>query len=178
MGLRMLHRHLQAALDQMTVIAREFVHSAPAAAKYAELGVGRHIRHVTDHVQSLVDGAQIGTIDFNFRTRDSDTERNPHHALSLIEQQQRRLDQLATRDFEQAITVISEMSFDQSLSRGFQSTLAREVLYLINHTIHHAAYVKVMLQQHQVFLPAEIGLAPCTMSYERQKRAACVALAS
>ena len=174
----MLHSHLQAALDQMAVIAREFVPSTALAAKYAELGVGRHIRHVTDHIQALVDGAQTGTIDFNFRTRDSDTERSPQHALGLIEQQQRRLQQLSGRDIEQAVVVISEMSFDQSLSRGFQSTLAREVLYLINHTIHHAAYVKIMLQQHQVMLPAEIGLAPCTMSYERQKRAACVALAS
>ena len=47
------------------------------------------------------------------------------------------------------------------------SNYARELLYLINHAIHHVAIIKLILEHNGVSVPSYIGLAPGTASYLR-----------
>jgi hypothetical protein len=173
----MLLENLQLALDQIDLVV-QMLHASPNKpnSHFVELGIGRHVRHVTDHVQALLDGARRDQIDFNYRTRNSATEHDTAAALALIAQQKMRIDSLRSLDLNRAVLVLSEISFDASLSRSFHSSVAREVVYLINHTIHHAAYIKLLLANREFALPAHIGLAPCTASHVRHS--ACVALAS
>ena len=52
-------------------------------------------------------------------------------------------------------------------SEKMTSNIGRELLYLINHSIHHMAYATLLARTHGIELPAGIGLAPGTASYER-----------
>ncbi|NJR44220.1 hypothetical protein HC761_01925, partial [bacterium] len=145
-NLAVLPETLQAALAQIELMVLTLHHgAAPIHALYLDLNVGRHVRHVCDHAQALLDGVAAAQINYNFRTRDSETERSSAFALALIASLKTRLGALHACDTPHAIQVLSEMSFADAQSGEFQSTLARELLYLINHTIHHAAYIKLLL---------------------------------
>jgi hypothetical protein len=176
MELPMLLDSLHAAVAQLLTILKALQQHAQGESIYVQSGVGRHIRHASDHLQALLEAEQKKPIDYNYRTRGSDMESQIDSALAKINAQQKALDWLRHADTQAVITIQSEMSFACTLNGSFQSSLAREMLYLINHTIHHAAYIKLSLQKHQIVLPEDVGLAPCTLSH--LKAQACAALAS
>jgi len=66
-----------------------------------------------------------------------------------------------------ALRVRSEICCDQEISLEFESNLARELLYLINHTIHHAAYMKLIAEKNGVDIEDTVGLAPSTSTFLR-----------
>jgi hypothetical protein len=175
MELPMLLNSLLAATQQLHVVLTTLQTRDNGAALYVETGVGRHIRHASDHLQALLDSSQTHSIDYNFRTRDSDTEKSIESALALLARQRVQLTAMSAFDLHSGVKVISEISFSATLNGAFQSSLAREMLYLINHTIHHAAYIKLVLKNKGVTLPDEIGLAPCTLSHMKAQNTAHVA---
>ncbi len=171
----MLLNSLIAATQQLVIVLKTLNLRDDGAMLYLESGVGRHIRHASDHLQALLDSASTRSIDYNFRTRDSDTEKRMESALALLLKQQTHLAAMGAVDLHTGVKVISEISFSTTLNGAFQSSLAREMLYLINHTIHHAAYIKLVLKNKGVELPEDIGLAPCTLSYMKAQATAHVA---
>ena len=69
----------------------------------------------------------------------------------------------------QDIQVYSEIDCLQTQNMTFKSSVAREFLYLINHTIHHAAHISLIASQHNVEIPLNTGMAPCTMTFLRSQ---------
>jgi len=49
--------------------------------------------------------------------------------------------------------------------------LERELLYTLNHTVHHMAYVALLLQSNGEEVNATIGVAPATASHRRTRLA-------
>lgn len=134
---------------------------------FIEQRIGKHIRHILDHFDAVLAGLKTGRIDYNQRQRESLAERDrnaAHIRLSVIRDNWPSAVQL-----RQPVKVISEVAFDHSYSEVFDSSLARECLYLVNHTIHHVAYVKLLLAHAGTVLPANIGIAPATASFERRQ---------
>ena len=129
-------------------------------------GIGDHVRHVLDHYRALRNGLPNGQIDYNFRTRNSPEQSNTNVALDNIDELIQWLGQLNyTQD---NIQVISEISLQACQSEQMNSNVERELLYLINHSIHHMAYASLLAKMSKVPVPHYIGLAPGTATYERQ----------
>jgi len=70
------------------------------------------------------------------------------------------------------VVVISEIDCAQSIVQRFDSSVDREFLYLINHTLHHLAYVGLVLSHAGLALPPHVGVAPGTASFLRQEQVA------
>lgn len=138
---------------------------------YATSGIGRHVRHVVDHFRALQGGVESGIVNYDVRHRDSDMEQIADLGLAEIQDLISWLQSLATD--ETPVEVVSEISCLHDESRHFQSNIRRELLYLINHTIHHAAYAALIARQNGVDPDAGIGLAPATATYLRYDRAEC-----
>jgi uncharacterized damage-inducible protein DinB len=146
---------------------------------YQNVGIGRHVRHIVDHFNALKDRKQIANgeaktsplsiIDYNQRSRDSDIERDFERGQSIVKALSHLPAALDPASLNQPVQVRAEISGTHTENGEFQSTLAREILYLINHTIHHAAYIKLLLRGESLLLPAHIGIAPCTASFLRNK---------
>lgn len=136
---------------------------------FVGLGVGKHLRHIYDHFLAVKQGVNGGCIDYNLRNRggllevDIEASRQQLNVLFLWCNQ---LPEYAAI-FHQTLRVESEVDCLQQVLLPFDSTLARELLYLMNHTIHHVAYVKLLLSTQNVVLPAAVGLAPSTATFER-----------
>ena len=161
-----LHDVTIEALDQVRLLI-DSVEGASGASEnlYATSGIGAHVRHVADHFRAFQAGAESGTVDYNVRRRECQLERRSDLGLLEIETLTTWLQTVASN--EVPVKVVSEISCLQTQTAQFQSNTNRELLYLINHTIHHAAYAALLARQHGVTPGPGIGFAPATASYLR-----------
>ena len=147
---------------------------------FVELGVGRHLRHIYDHFLAAQPAALCAhnnndvSIDYNSRNREALIERDLLASQQALAALLQWCQQLPADDvlFNYPVVVISEVNCLQQTSASFNSYIARELLYLMNHAIHHLAYIKLLLCGVGIELPSHVGIAPSTASYQRQRAAA------
>lgn len=127
--------------------------------------VGEHTRHILDHYRAVNLGLANNCINYNLRTRNSKEEAD---ATAAIENIQMLIAWLNTLEYESiAIEIISEISVSETQSKTIASCLERELLYLINHSIHHLAYAALAAKSLGISVPNHIGVAPSTVTYRR-----------
>ena len=140
---------------------------------YIECNLGKHIRHICDHFLALKHGINTKLVDYNNRNRGTKIETDSDVAMLQLQQLIDWLKSYETEtnlvDLDQDIQVFSEIDCLQTQNMNFKSTVAREFLYLINHTIHHAAHISIIAKQHGVEIPLNTGMAPCTMTFLRSQ---------
>lgn len=133
---------------------------------FIEQRIGAHIRHVHDHFRSLFIGLESGIVDYNLRNRESSEELYLQTCLTEHDKVFAKLN--AVDNLVGKIEIISEINCHTTENLQMTSSIERELLYLINHTIHHAAIIKHIMDLGGVTCPHEIGLAPGTATYYRQ----------
>jgi len=129
--------------------------------------IGRHVRHITDHLLAFQSGISSGCIDYNLRRRDTAFEYDPAFAKKTLANFTHWL-KSAPLD-KQTVTVVSEISVSHSESAKLTSTLDRELMFQINHTLHHVAYIRAIAKSLGLDIPAYLGVAPATASYLRER---------
>ena len=136
---------------------------------HSESGIGRHVRHILDHFLALQAGLTENLIDYNRRHRDTNIENDPEIASQLVNNLLQWFTHSEHALADRNIQVESEISISQEQNMSFESTINRELCYLINHTIHHVAYAKLVAKNLGVSLDSTIGIAPSTATYLRQQ---------
>lgn len=134
---------------------------------YSEAGIGRHLRHVIDHFRAFERGLESGIIDYNERSRQSPLEFDVAIALQELARLIGRL-----RDLPEAnvpVTIVSEVCCTSTFNRRLAGTSDRELLFLVQHTVHHLAYAALLARQHGVIPDPWAGIAPATATYLRDK---------
>ena len=132
---------------------------------YAKSGVGCHLRHVVDHFRAFELGVQYGVIDYNQRSRRGPMETDSEAALSELEDLILRLHNVNVADLP--VTIISEICCSQCINTRIDGTTSRELLFLIQHSIHHLAYAALLSRQYGIDHDPAAGIAPATATYLR-----------
>lgn len=163
----MMRTALANALNQLNDIMVELEQMPRQLADnvYCEASIGQHMRHVFDHVLAIKLAMEEGLVDYDRRDRGNEVETD-----RLMASQQLSLLNLwiQTEDFDnRKVVVTSEIDCETTRAMRFDSNLNREILYVINHSIHHAAHIKLALAQFGIKLPTHIGIAPGTASFNR-----------
>lgn len=152
-------------LDQLTLLVRHTLNVYTETSDDLHASIGQHVRHILDHYHAVKTGVACGCINYNLRNRNSPVEHCPQTALSMIGELQ---SWLGSCDFaDEAIPVISEICLNRTESEQLPSNIQRELLYLINHSIHHMAYSALLAKQMNIPIPKNIGMAPGTLTYMR-----------
>jgi len=138
---------------------------------YRSLNIGRHVRHIHDHFLALEKGRENQLINYNLRNRDSAIEKDLGYAIIAFNKLILNVRLLDNND--EKVEIISEIDCTLTISQSFSSSFSRELLYLINHTIHHIAYIKLLLKSVNIDLPEHIGIAPSTASFLREQVVLC-----
>ena len=133
---------------------------------YAKSGVGSHLRHVIAHFRAFELGAGEGVIDYNRRSRCNPVETDSDFALKELEELILRLHSLNIADLP--VTIISEICCSQCINTRIDGTTSRELLFLIQHSIHHLAYAALLSRQHGIHHDPAAGIAPATATYLRE----------
>jgi hypothetical protein len=138
-------------------------------------GVGSHFRHCIDFYQSFLVGIASGRIDYDRRERDTLVERDRVFAATRLRILINELQSLPPDGGEVGVLVSLEAESGESSesARWCPSTVARELQFLLSHTVHHYALVALVLRL-QGFEPGEeFGVAPSTLKFWRREEAAC-----
>jgi hypothetical protein len=130
--------------------------------------IGQHTRHIIEFYNCLLEqsaGQDDIIIDYSKRRRDYSIETEPDHALQFVNH---ICDQLI--DFEPGIPCQLDGSEHGQEGMLVDSTLGRELIYNIEHTIHHLAIVKIALRQSMpdLALPGHFGVAPSTIRHRQE----------
>lgn len=132
----------------------------------SDTSIGAHTRHVLDGFLCLARQTECGVINYELRKRDKTTEESTQKAIKAIEIVKSFLYSIRnTEQFEFTVTYA-----DNKLTT--KTTLERELIHNIEHTIHHLAIIKIALKHYFPFisLPEEFGIAPSTIAHwKRQK---------
>ncbi|MBP6286709.1 MAG: DinB family protein [Ferruginibacter sp.] len=146
-----------AVLDQLP---GQEQYSAPCAS-LSNATIGQHTRHVIELYQCLLAGYAGGVVNYDDRKRNRLYENDKNEAIAAIREIQDKLEQA-----DKPLQVVCEAAGDNTV---IASNYNREVLYNLEHCIHHQALIRVaLISTGSVLVPDQFGVAPSTIQYRRQ----------
>lgn len=126
--------------------------------------IGKHVRHMLDLFECLIENSESGTINYDLRKRNPETESSKEVALIQIENTVKNIDKL---DLGKNILLRQTLN---NVSCEINSSTKRELLYNIEHCIHHLAIIKIGIENNfgYVQIPENFGVAYSTLSHREQ----------
>jgi hypothetical protein len=130
--------------------------------------IGQHTRHIIEFYNCLLTQnltGEIPVINYARRVRDIRIETEPDYALHCVSQ---ICDQIQEVDLGKKCYLNCEEHGQKNLQVA--STIERELIYNIEHTIHHLAIVKIALKATtpSIDLPEHFGVAPSTIHHRQE----------
>ena len=126
--------------------------------------IGGHTRHVIELFQCLLQGYDSGIVNYEHRKRDLIIETNKNYASDLLLEIANKI------DLPNAKLLLEGFYNDESDNEicSVQTNYFRELIYNLEHCIHHMALIRVGINELCDFtLPTNFGVAPSTMQYKK-----------
>jgi uncharacterized damage-inducible protein DinB len=124
--------------------------------------VGAHVRHCLDHVRALLDAARGGLLSYDGRERDKALEHDRALGILALRQQADRLGDLIDCPADQPMRLEAQVDCSGAAVE-VTSSLGRELVFVLQHTIHHQAIVALLLAARGIAIPPRFGYAPSTV---------------
>jgi len=123
--------------------------------------IGEHIRHIIELMGCLLDNYEEGIINYDNRNRNIQIQSDVNCAISVLEKQLAIID----KQNKQLSLIHNCFSTEKMLSTNY----FRELLYNLEHSIHHQALIKVALFNFpHITISDSFGVAPSTLEYRKQ----------
>lgn len=123
--------------------------------------IGQHTRHIIELYQCLIEGYPAGKINYDDRKRNPLYENDIPAAIKVIREIQENLEQP-----DKDVNIFCGTN-DNSVC--IESNYYREVLYNLEHCIHHQALIKVaLLSIKNINIADGFGVAPSTLQYRQE----------
>ncbi|MBI3137922.1 MAG: DinB family protein [Sphingobacteriales bacterium] len=124
--------------------------------------VGGHSRHIIEILQCVLKGYDPGCVDYIRRSRNLLLETSREASLQAIDE---LVTTVAMPDKMLSLQVAAQ---PEGTYREITTTYNRELVYTIEHTIHHLALIKVALVEMNLDLVSnEFGVAYSTLLYKQ-----------
>jgi uncharacterized damage-inducible protein DinB len=143
----------------------------------ATQSLGKHVRHILEHYQTLLDvcaaaPAQV-TFDYEQRQRQATLENQPHLARERVAALKAGLSALSAIPHDTPLTLSYPVEAERANSAlSLPTSLGRELAFLTSHSIHHMALLGLLCEQLGITLPNNFGVHPSTLRYWEQQRSA------
>jgi uncharacterized damage-inducible protein DinB len=156
-------RALWRLLDQMESMLGELMADVYCARFATDVSgsIGEHVRHCLDHVAALLAADPSAPLSYDRRQRGTTVESDPSAALEQIMRLKHALDSWPARSLDQPLRVTSTVAPLGDEVTGW-STFARELAFVVSHTIHHQAIIAILLAVHGRSVPERFGHSPST----------------
>lgn len=123
--------------------------------------IGEHTRHIIEMFQCLENQYESGVVNYDKRNRDYKIQTDTGFALQCIVDVKNQLEKKDKKITLQQIVDGEELYIE--------SNYFRELLYNLEHCIHHQALIKVaVLQLEHLQIDADFGVARSTIEYRKQ----------
>ena len=171
-AMRTVVESLAASLSQLAELIESLTDEQYRQAPVGEVAssIGKHVRHCLAHVRSLLIGAERGILDYDERPRGTPIETDRCESLAMLRNLIRQLGELSAAR-ERTVELRTIVAADQPPIR-VQTSLGREMAFVLSHTIHHGALIAVMARTLRLEVPDRFGYAPATLAYLDRSRCA------
>ena len=128
---------------------------------FSGASIGQHVRHIIEFFICLQEQVYTKQVSYDKRRRDLLLESDKKYMILTIQELQAQLSEIK-KDSE--ILVVSTLGGTKHFT---PSSYAREILYVIEHAVHHMAIIKigVHLNFKKVTVPQNFGVAESTVRY-------------
>ena len=125
--------------------------------------IGQHVRHIIELFIELNKGYDSGVVNYEKRKRDYRIETDKDFAAALFHEIYLQLDKADK-------PLMLESSYDEHSDETItvQTNYIREVVYNLEHTVHHMALIRVGITEvSNIMLPDGYGVASSTVKYRK-----------
>ena len=138
------------------ITAKMYTHNIPSLDGAT---IGGHTRHIIEFLEILLNSYHTNQINYDERQRNLDLEKNPEEAIQAISEILFSIN-LPNKNLTMHQTV-------GTISLEIPTNFFRELLYNIEHCIHHQALIKVALNEMEAnhLINKNFGIAPSTIQY-------------
>ncbi|MEM0932322.1 MAG: DinB family protein [Bacteroidota bacterium] len=144
---------------QILILLPDDTYKAPCPV-LSNATIGQHTRHVIELYLCLISGYDAEAVSYDKRKRDTRIENEKSFALQQLEWVQEKLEKP-----NKSLRVTYEL---RGSDTSLESNYYREVMYNLEHAIHHHALIKVGIKHFtELELPDSFGVAPSTMEYRK-----------
>ena len=102
--------------------------------------IGEHLRHSFEFYDCLLIGRKTGIVNYDLRNRDRKIETNKTYAIE-------KMKALVTAFERPMVEKNLKLQSNEITSEYITSTFDRELLYCLDHAIHHQALIKIGLKE-------------------------------
>ncbi len=127
--------------------------------------IGGHYRHCLEHFISLIRSLEAEDLNYDARDRDSSLENDRFAALNMTRQMKRDFSDRLSGLLDRRIKVINRVNYSVKAPQVVESTLGREIMYVVAHAVHHYALIRLMGGLLEIALPKDFGVAPSTVAF-------------
>ena len=123
--------------------------------------IGEHMRHIIELFGCLLENYECGLINYDGRKRDLLLQTDKNEAIAIIEKYLLEIDK-PNKPLSLTHNCFSPIEL-------LQTNYFRELIYNLEHSIHHQALIKVALHSLlHIKIPSSFGVAPSTLEYRKQ----------
>jgi hypothetical protein len=125
--------------------------------------IGQHVRHIIELFIELEKGYDYGTVNYENRKRDYRIETDKEFATELLQKIYSNINRP-----DKYLLLEAGYDEDSSETLTIQSNYYREVVYNLEHTVHHMALIRVGINEvSNIRLPEGFGVASSTIKYRK-----------
>lgn len=130
--------------------------------------IGQHVRHTLEFFICLMDNHKSGIINYDHRNHDKVIETKKFVAQEVIS---RLKDFFLSTIEDEPLKLAANYSFDTDHFDLIDTNYYRELVYNIEHAIHHMAIIKIGLKEAApyVIVPAHFGVAISTIKFQQSQ---------
>lgn len=122
--------------------------------------IGQHTRHIIELYLCLINGYEVADVSYDKRERNTKIEEDIDFALEQLTYIQMNLEKP-----NKTIALSYEVEGEENT---LNSNYFREVMYNLEHTIHHQALIKIGVRHFSTQeIPESFGVAPSTIEYRK-----------
>jgi hypothetical protein len=125
--------------------------------------IGQHVRHIVEFFQELGHGYEEGRVNYDRRNRNHVLEINRSLAIHLLEDTALSVDRP-----DKDLLLVAHLSSGDAEPVVIRTNYFRELLYNIEHTVHHMALLRIGVNRvATIALPAHFGVAASTIKFRQ-----------
>jgi uncharacterized damage-inducible protein DinB len=155
---------LQQLLDLVVSISDEDF-SKPSTA-LSNATVGQHLRHTIEFYVCLEQGYHYGTVNYDRRNHSREIETNRQLAIDTLKDIMQFVE---TMEDNKPLHLQVSYELDKDSFQTLETTSTRELVYNIEHAVHHMAIMKIGVREvaSYITLPASFGIAASTIRHKQ-----------
>ena len=125
--------------------------------------IGQHTRHIIEFYQCLLKGVTGGIIDYDARERNFLLENDLFFTIETLENIQKQIISIKKPNE----SILLAVSYSPDNQDYIETNFMREMVYLVEHSIHHYALIRIGLQENfsNIYIPKNFGIAYSTVRH-------------